>query len=78
VELAPTSRASHTRKDEAAATGEWLLQRLAALASTLPEGEAVARSLELDGFQSPFSIPARKKRNTTPPAESRQALKVYL
>jgi hypothetical protein len=27
------------------------LQRLAALASTLPEGEAVARSLELDGFQ---------------------------
>jgi len=38
-------------KDEAAAIGEWLLQRLAALASTLPEGEAVARSLELDGFQ---------------------------
>jgi hypothetical protein len=30
---------------------EWLLRRLAALASTLPEGQDVARSLELDGFQ---------------------------
>ena len=38
-------------KEEAAETGEWLLQRLAALASTLPEGEEVQRSLELDGFQ---------------------------
>jgi hypothetical protein len=38
-------------KDEAAAIGERLLQRLAALASTLPEGGPVARSLELDGFQ---------------------------
>jgi len=38
-------------KEDAAAMGETLLQRLAALAATLPEGEAVARSLELDGFQ---------------------------
>jgi hypothetical protein len=38
-------------KDDAAVLGEWLLRRLAALASTLPEGQDVARSLELDGFQ---------------------------
>ncbi len=38
-------------KEDAAQTGERLLQRLAALASTLPEGEEVQRSLELDGFQ---------------------------
>lgn len=38
-------------KDEAAVIGEGLLQRLAALASALPEGQDVARSLELDGFQ---------------------------
>jgi hypothetical protein len=36
---------------KATVIGERLLQRLAALAVTLPEGEQVARSLELDGFQ---------------------------
>ncbi len=41
----------HLSKEEAAAKGEWLLQRLAALTSTLPEAEEVLRSLELDGFQ---------------------------
>ena len=35
----------------AASLGEKLIQRLAALATTLPEGESVLRSLELDGFQ---------------------------
>lgn len=38
-------------KEDAELPGEGLLQRLAALVTTLPEGEAVARSLELDGFQ---------------------------
>jgi hypothetical protein len=38
-------------KQDADSLGEGLLQRLAALASTLPEGEAVGRSLELDGFR---------------------------
>ena len=38
-------------KEDAESIGEALLQRLAALAATLPEGETVARSLELDGFQ---------------------------
>jgi len=38
-------------KQDAESLGEGLLQRLAALAATLPEGEAVGRSLELDGFQ---------------------------
>jgi hypothetical protein len=37
--------------EDAKAMGEALLQQLAALATTLPEGEPVARSLELDGFQ---------------------------
>ena len=36
---------------EADALDEDLIQRLAALATTLPEGESVLRSLELDGFQ---------------------------
>jgi hypothetical protein len=36
---------------EAADIGEWLLQRLAALTATLPGGEPVLRSLELDGLQ---------------------------
>jgi hypothetical protein len=36
---------------EAAEIGEWLLQRLASLASTLHEGGPVVRSLELDGFR---------------------------
>jgi hypothetical protein len=38
-------------KEDAVKLGEYLLQRLAALVATLPEGEQVARSLELDGFQ---------------------------
>ena len=38
-------------KEDASVMGETLLQRLAALATMLPEGEEVARSLELDGFQ---------------------------
>jgi hypothetical protein len=38
-------------KREAAELGELLLQHLAVLAATLPEGEPVVRSLELDGFQ---------------------------
>jgi hypothetical protein len=38
-------------KQDAESLGEGLLQRLAALVATLPEGEAVGRSLELDGFQ---------------------------
>ena len=38
-------------KDEAAAMGESLVQRLAALASKLPGGGDVAPSFELDGFQ---------------------------
>jgi hypothetical protein len=36
---------------ELASTGETLLERLTALAATLPEGEAVRRSLELEGFR---------------------------
>ncbi len=36
---------------EAEALGEYLIQRLAAVATTLQNGEAVARSLEMDGFQ---------------------------
>jgi hypothetical protein len=38
-------------KQEADSLGEDLLRRLAALAATLPEGEAIGRSLELDGFR---------------------------
>jgi len=38
-------------KAEAVATGETLIERLTALAATLPEGEAVRRSLELEGFR---------------------------
>ena len=38
-------------REDAGSLGEALVQRLAALAATLPEGEGVARSLELDGFQ---------------------------
>jgi hypothetical protein len=37
---------------ELASTGETLLDRLTALAATLPEGEAVRRSLELEGFRA--------------------------
>jgi hypothetical protein len=43
--------------------GEILLQRLAALASTMPGGESAARSLELDGFQ------VNKKNLELTPAE---------
>jgi len=37
--------------EEAVTLSEELLQRLTAAASTLPDGEAVVRSLELDGFR---------------------------
>jgi len=36
---------------EAVATEENLIERLTALAATLPQGEAVRRSLELEGFR---------------------------
>ena len=37
-------------EDSAKALGESLIQRLAAFATTLPTGESVLRSLQLDGF----------------------------
>lgn len=37
-------------EDEAQATGEWLLQKLAAMAACLPDGAPVENSLQLDGF----------------------------
>jgi hypothetical protein len=37
---------------EAASAGEVLIERLTALAATLPQGEAVRRSLELDGLRA--------------------------
>jgi hypothetical protein len=40
----------HLSSDDATSLGEYLNQRLAALAATSPSGEAVKRSLELDGF----------------------------
>lgn len=42
---------SYLSKEDALVLGETLLEHLAALAATLPTGEAVERSLELDGFQ---------------------------
>jgi hypothetical protein len=36
---------------EAVSTGETLIERLTALAATLPQGEAVRRSLELEGLR---------------------------
>jgi hypothetical protein len=38
-------------KVEAVSTGETLIERLTALAATLPQGEAVRRSLELEGLR---------------------------
>jgi hypothetical protein len=38
-------------KAEALTTGETLIEHLTALAATLPQGEAVRRSLELEGFR---------------------------
>ena len=49
---------------ELASTGETLLDRLTALAATLPEGEAVRRSLELEGLR------ANPTKLTVEPAES--------
>jgi hypothetical protein len=37
-------------QSDARALGEWLIHRLAAFATILPTGEAVMRSLQLDGF----------------------------
>jgi hypothetical protein len=37
-------------ENEARSDGEFLIQRLAALATTLPKSDSVANSLELDGF----------------------------
>lgn len=42
----------HLSKGDAAVIGETLLQRLAALSTTPSQGDAVERSLELDGFQA--------------------------
>ena len=41
----------YLNQQDAAIFGEILIQHLAALAATWPEGEALLRSLELDGFQ---------------------------
>jgi hypothetical protein len=49
---------------EAASTGETLIERLTALAATLPQGEAVRRSLELEGLR------IDKEKLTLAPVES--------
>ncbi len=51
-------------ENDAAALGQYLLQRLAALVTTLPEGEPVLRSLAIDGFQ------VNKDRLSLAPLES--------
>jgi len=46
----PITSKRYLSEDDAKVLGETLIQRLAAFAASLPTGEAVLRSLQLDGF----------------------------